>query len=220
MCCGRILIVYLTSIVEQLSGGIAAEPSAADIHATAVNLQLIDFKIPPPRELTEDDKMQQLTGAVKRIWISAGDLNFGGDALPVESTQAGGHSPTEIWMLLIVRMITRVVEPPPEGDEALDETPEKDFYVCQDQLRQTLCDYIMSDFPSRHVKLNQVHIFCPSLTSHRIRLATTWMNEEWYNDQLRLAEDPNWVETSLSLNAILLISMVSDQTTIHGLTRL
>ena len=33
-------------------------------------------------------------------------------------------------------------------------------------------------------------------TATRIRLATTWMNEEWYNDQLRLAEDPSWVDTS------------------------
>ncbi|KAG6891200.1 hypothetical protein C0995_008452 [Termitomyces sp. Mi166 len=164
---------------EELSGGVAAEPSAADIHATATNLQLIDFKIPPPRELTEEERMQQLSSAVNRIWIGAGDLNAGGEALPVESTQAGGHSPTEIWMLLIVRMITRVAEPSPEDDEPMETTPEHDFYARQDQLRQTLCDYIMSDFPSRHVKLDEVD-------------TTTWMNEEWYNDQLRLAEDSNW----------------------------
>jgi len=26
-----------------------------------------------------------------------------------------------------------------------------------------------------------------------MRLATTWMNEEWYNDRIRLAKDPSWV---------------------------
>lgn len=29
--------------------------------------------------------------------------------------------------------------------------------------------------------------------SVRLRLATTWMNEEWYNDRIRTAADPNWV---------------------------
>ncbi|KAG6910030.1 hypothetical protein DXG01_013754 [Tephrocybe rancida] len=159
---------------EELSGDIAIEPSATDIHAIAANLQLVDFKLPPPRDLTEDERTQQLGNAVKRIWDGAEELNVNGESLPVESTQAGGHSPTEIWMLLIVRMITRVTEPPPEDDTMDDSAPEHDFYTRQDQLRQTLCNYIMSDFPSR------------------IRLATAWMNEEWYNDQLRLAEDPNW----------------------------
>ncbi|KAG6857467.1 hypothetical protein H0H87_003534 [Tephrocybe sp. NHM501043] len=159
---------------EELAGDVVIERSTADIRATAVNLQLIDFKLLPPRDLPEDERTQLLGNAVKRIWDGAEELNVSGEALPVESTQAGGHSPTEIWMLLIVRMITRVAEPPPEDDDAMDDSPEHDFYTRQDQLRQTLCNYIMSDFPSR------------------VRLATTWMNEEWYNDQLRLAEDPNW----------------------------
>ncbi|KAG6866570.1 hypothetical protein C0991_002055 [Blastosporella zonata] len=160
---------------EELSGDVPIEPSAADVHAATAKLQLIDSTLPPPRDLSEEERTQQLRGAVKRIWDDVEELNVNGDALPVESTQAGGHSPTEIWMLLIVRMITRVAEPPPEEDDAMeDSAPEHDFYTRQDQLRQALCNYIMSDFPSR------------------VRLATTWMNEEWYNDQLRLAEDPSW----------------------------
>ncbi|KAG6821193.1 hypothetical protein H0H93_004013 [Arthromyces matolae] len=150
------------------------EPDRLNEEATA-NLQLIDFKIPPPRELAENERTQQLDSIVQRIWNNTSGLNVGGEALPVESTEAGGHSPAEIWMLLIVRMITRVTEPPRLDDDSMDEkAPIHDFYLRQDQLRQTLCDYVMSDFPSR------------------VRLATTWMNEEWYNDQLRLTEDPNW----------------------------
>ena len=30
---------------------------------------------------------------------------------------------------------------------------------------------------------------------HRVRLATAWMNEEWYNDRMRSSSDPNWVCT-------------------------
>jgi hypothetical protein len=31
----------------------------------------------------------------------------------------------------------------------------------------------------------------------RIRLATTWMNEEWYNDRIQLEVDPDWVREAL-----------------------
>ncbi|KAI6112643.1 Symplekin tight junction protein C terminal-domain-containing protein [Pisolithus sp. B1] len=48
------------------------------------------------------------------------------------------------------------------------------LYSRQDALRQILCEYIMDDFPAR------------------LRLAITWMNEEWYNDRIRSAADPNW----------------------------
>ncbi|KAF5383732.1 hypothetical protein D9615_003524 [Tricholomella constricta] len=160
---------------EELSGDVPVESSVADIDAVAANLQLIDFKLPPPRELSEEERTQQLGSSIKRIWDGAEELKVSGEALPVESTQAGGHSATEIWMLLLVRMITRVAEPPPAEDDAMDGSgAQHDFYVRQDQLRQTLCDYIMSDFPAR------------------VRLATTWMNEEWYNDQIRLTDDPDW----------------------------
>ncbi|GLB41805.1 putative symplekin tight junction protein C terminal [Lyophyllum shimeji] len=157
---------------EALSGDIPIEPSVADIDAAATNLQLIDFRLPPPRELTDEGRTLQLESSIKRIWEGAKELNA--EALPVESTQAGGHSAPEIWMLLLVRMITRVAEPP-DVDAMEGAPPQHDFYVRQDQLRQKLCNYIMADFPAR------------------VRLATTWMNEEWYNDQIRLAEDPNWL---------------------------
>ena len=31
----------------------------------------------------------------------------------------------------------------------------------------------------------------------RVRLATAWMNEEWYNDQIRLTADRTWVSATL-----------------------
>ncbi|XP_006461965.1 hypothetical protein AGABI2DRAFT_206048, partial [Agaricus bisporus var. bisporus H97] len=153
----------------QLSGN---EPAVEDERLTAEyefnGLQAIEFKLPAPRDLPEDDRMELVTNSAARIWTGA-------DELPADSLQAGGTSPNEVWMLLLVRMITRVAEPPKE------ETAEEDmkehiqgFYVRQDQLRQTLCDYIMANFPSR------------------VRLATTWMNEEWYNDQIRSKKDEGW----------------------------
>lgn len=90
--------------------------------------------------------MGLITNSVARIWTGA-------DELPADSLQAGGTSPSEVWMLLLVRMITRVVQPPAEEDVEGDskEHAVHDFYTRQDQLRQTLCDYIMANFPSRFV---------------------------------------------------------------------
>ncbi|KAJ7155526.1 Symplekin tight junction protein C terminal-domain-containing protein [Mycena crocata] len=157
---------------EEGMGGDGLE--AVDVDSVlANNMQLLDFKLPPPKALSDEERASLVRSSVSRIWDGSEDLKSNGEALPPDSTQAGGHSPTEMWMLLIVRMVTRVIEPP---STTLDEEDEvaSDFYDKQDRLRQTLCDYIMSDFPAR------------------IRLATTWMNEEWYNDRLQLEVNPDW----------------------------
>jgi len=60
-----------------------------------------------------------------------------------------------------------------DADAEMDEEMVR-LYERQDQLRRVLCDYIMADF------------------SGRIRLATAWMNEEWYNDQVRISSDNDW----------------------------
>jgi len=94
--------------------------------------------------LLEEDRISLITDSVARIWAEA-------EELPVDSLQAGGTSPNEVWMLLLVRMITRVARPP--ADESVEENNQEltvhNFYVRQDQLRQKLCDYIMADFSSR-----------------------------------------------------------------------
>lgn len=67
-----------------------------------------------------------------------------------------------MWMLLIVRMVTRVTAPPQlEEEKHMDDDTktvedddaalELEFFARQDRLRQTLCDYIMSDFSARYV---------------------------------------------------------------------
>ena len=39
-------------------------------------------------------------------------------------------------------------------------------------------------------------LIAPFGNDYRVRLATAWMNEEWYNDRIRTGSDPNWVCTS------------------------
>ncbi|KAJ7449602.1 Symplekin tight junction protein C terminal-domain-containing protein [Mycena latifolia] len=160
---------------EELSGDDGEKPESVDIDSVlANNLQLLDFKLPSPKDLSDEERSALVRNSVSRIWDGSEDLKSTGEALPPDSTQAGGHSPTEMWMLLLVRMITRVVDPPRTIQDEGDDVVVNGFYDKQDQLRQTLCDYIMSDFPAR------------------IRLATTWMNEEWYNDRIQLEIDQDW----------------------------
>ncbi|KAH9479566.1 Symplekin [Psilocybe cubensis] len=171
---------------EKLNEALSGAPEIGNdfvdtgIAPTVTDFQLVDFKLPPPRELTNSDRTKLVNASISRVWDGAEELNEIGDGLSPESIQAGGNSPSEMWMLLLVRMITRVAEPPSDldGDTAMGDTSsslvENDFYVRQDQLRQTLCDYIMTDFPAR------------------VRLATTWMNEEWYNDQIRSMKNRSW----------------------------
>lgn len=113
------------------------------------NFRAIDFKLPPPKDLSEDGRITLINSSARRIWEGA--LELRGDLVPADSTQAGGSSAVELWMLLLVRLITRVAKPPIELEETEDDKQVADYYSRQDQLRQTLCNYIMSDFPSRLV---------------------------------------------------------------------
>lgn len=116
-----------------------------------ITLNLADFKLPPPKEPSEDGRLNVISGSLARIWNGADELRMG---LPLDPTQSIGMSASELWMLLIVRMVTRIAEPPLYFDANGADPKESfqlDLYSRQDRLRQILCDYIMSDFPSRSV---------------------------------------------------------------------
>ncbi|KAJ3710952.1 Symplekin tight junction protein C terminal-domain-containing protein [Lentinula raphanica] len=152
-----------------------------------INLTLAEFKLPPPKELAStDERIDLISKSITRIHEEAAEMSPNMVMTSGSDTATIG-GPLDMWMLLVVRMFTRVADPPlglergDDGEDAAmggeDEEKNKDvtaFYERQDRLRRILCDYIMSDFPGR------------------IRLATTWMNEEWYNDQIRLEKNPNW----------------------------
>lgn len=118
-----------------------------------IDFQHVDFTLPPPIDLTEKERLSLISTSIARIWSGAEELRVSGSSVLPESEQAGGNSASEMWMLLLVRMVTRVAEPP-WNDEIMDDSNkgqvlEQDFLSRQDQLRQTLCDYVMADFPSR-----------------------------------------------------------------------
>jgi symplekin len=113
-----------------------------------------DFQLPPPSVLSEAERASSVKSAATRIWQSSGDLAIG--------PQNGGR---DMWMLLLVRMITRVVDPEDnrgkakaegegesEGNKSSDAEMDEEMvelYERQDRLRKVLCDYIMADFSGR-----------------------------------------------------------------------
>ncbi|ESK96439.1 cleavage polyadenylation specificity factor [Moniliophthora roreri MCA 2997] len=173
---------------EELSGSLPqsepeAETSPDDESVDISKLDPSNFKLPSPDSLSDTDRLGLVSKAVTRIWEDAVELR----SATTELSDADVGGPLDMWMLLIVRMITRVAEPPPElrddGDVQMrdelgeggsnSQTPNFS-YDRQDQLRQIVCDYIMQDFSSR------------------VQMATLWLNEEWYNDRTQTSRNPNW----------------------------
>ncbi|KAG1760128.1 Symplekin tight junction protein C terminal-domain-containing protein [Suillus occidentalis] len=117
----------------------------------ALTLNLVDSTLIGPNELTDVERNALMRGSVGRIWDGAEELKVDS----VVPSQWPGSSPTDMWMLLIVRMVTRVAhldgDQPPASEDEGDAEAKVDFYSRQDNLRQTLCDYVMADFPSRYV---------------------------------------------------------------------
>lgn len=111
-----------------------------ELPEVALSLDLTDFKLPSPKDLTEVDRVILMQGVVNRICDGGEELQEASHALP-----AGALS-DDMWILLIVRMITRVADVPQNGEE--EQLP--DFSSRQDKLREVLCNYIMVDFPSRY----------------------------------------------------------------------
>lgn len=154
-----------TALDQELDRTAAAGPSGGDalggVGAGLGNLQLIDLKLPPPKEFSEEDRALLIRESVGRIWNGADELQFA-DQGPVGSG-------ADMWMLLVVRLVTRVAEPPPTEEEQaeLQKKEEEEgalvdanFYSHQDRLRQTLCDYVVQDFQARFVLVYYIPFVC------------------------------------------------------------
>lgn len=149
---------------RQMSGD--AEPvdeaeAALDHDMDAAEVPLTEFKLPTPRELEADERDEIVRKAIARIREGAKEL--ASHEPVVEAGDALRSSPGEMWMLLLVRMVTRVSDPSvstPEGQEEQEDAKDEEgalvrrseIYERQDRLRHALCDYIMADFPGRYVE--------------------------------------------------------------------
>lgn len=120
-------------------------------------LQSIDFRMPPPQELSQEARDRLVRSSMLRICDTFEDQSIRMDD-PHLSIEGNGLS--ELGLLLLVRMVTRVAVPSPVRDrdpqEPLDNEPADNDVVntsnilsYQDKARQTICDYVVKDFPSR-----------------------------------------------------------------------
>jgi symplekin len=128
------------------------DETLAEAKLDANELLPLEFQLPPPSALGETDRAAAVKSAATRIWQSSGDLAIG--------PQSGGR---DMWMLLLVRAVTRVVDPDDgkgkaKADGAESNTASSDadmdeemveLYERQDRLRRVLCEYIMADFSGR-----------------------------------------------------------------------
>ena len=115
-----------------------------------VPLKLINFKLPPPRSLSETERESAQKSALARIRDSAQDLGPPPEILG--QTGQVGLPASDMWMLLLVRMVTRMsaLEGPTTDGEPKKE--EEDLTIVNthiDDRRRTLCDYVLEDFSSR-----------------------------------------------------------------------
>ena len=117
------------------------------------------------------------------------------------ATLDGSVAETELWMLLIVRIITRgAYEPEEEEEEGNEESAavvkaKNAPREVTERMRRILCNYVLSDFANRFVNvISRVVVLLT--TPFRSRLGLVWLNEEWFNGELRVRSNSRIVSSS------------------------
>ena len=132
--------------------------AALDRDMDFTELPLTDFKLPPARALDDSDREMLVRKAIIRIREGAEEL-VSHDMLGIVDGLSTKTTAADMWMMLLVRMVTRVSDPfsGAGGDDAEmhdnDETAvvaRSEIYERQDRLRHALVEYIMADFSGRY----------------------------------------------------------------------
>ncbi|KAJ1306905.1 hypothetical protein OPQ81_007888 [Rhizoctonia solani] len=158
---------------DKLNVAAQAQVEAEEEQLQVAPLDSSAFSLPAPKDLSDTTRNSLVKSSVGRIW-DAGEEVLGREIKAGGSEVAVGLPPEEMWMLLIVRMISRGAG----GGRVKDEGGDQQALVHslafrEDGMRQMLLEYLLADF------------------SGRMRLAIVWMNEEWYNDRIQARHDPS-----------------------------
>ncbi|CAE6412938.1 unnamed protein product [Rhizoctonia solani] len=130
------------------------------------------FSLPTPGDLSDATRSGLVKSSVSRIW-DAGEEVLGREIRP-GGNETVGLPPEEMWMLLVVRMISRGAGAGQVKEEGGDHRAlVHNAAFREDGMRQMLLDYLLADFGGR------------------MRLGIVWMNEEWYNDRIQAKNDPS-----------------------------
>ncbi|CAE6382445.1 unnamed protein product [Rhizoctonia solani] len=157
---------------DKLNATAQAQVEAEEEQTQVAPLDPSAFPLPTSKDLSDSARNGLVKSSVTRIW-DAGEEVLGRD-VKGGSEVAVGLPPEEMWMLLIVRMISRGANGGRAKDEGGDERAlVHNLAFREDGMRQMLLDYLLGDFGGR------------------MRLAIVWMNEEWYNDRIQAKHDPS-----------------------------
>jgi symplekin len=147
------------------------------------DIDLGPFQLPQPQPLAYDEAEQLGKIAISRVFTMASHVGEPEKALRPEKSGlnrlAGSNFDKDAWLTILTRLATRAT-PELHGD-VQDASSSQDEAVLVrmqqsslgDGIRETLWKYVVEDF------------------RHRIDVAISWLNEEWYNDrvtQLHLAQ--------------------------------
>ncbi|CAO1637381.1 unnamed protein product [Sympodiomycopsis kandeliae] len=165
---------------------------------------LEDFELAPPEPFSQTEARALIKESVSRI------CEMGGQAASF-SAQMGDDVPAEtLWASLVTRLATRGFDEDLDEDESettsQSVSPQKGTLSSQaDAIRQTMLDFLVSDFPTR------------------TPFAIQWISEEWYADQRRRAQKQRCqyeVWLSKIVTSVLPTLDVKDKTLFHFLSSL
>ncbi|KAG9104316.1 hypothetical protein FRC06_003605 [Ceratobasidium sp. 370] len=133
------------------------------------------FALPPPKDLSDAARNRLVRSSVTRMW-DTGEGQMQGEVGRARGRGGEmGLPPEEMWMLVVVRMISRGAG----GQMGEGEGEDRERALVQqgafreDAMRHLLLEYVLDDF------------------SARMRLAIVWLNEEWYNDRVQAKANPD-----------------------------
>jgi symplekin len=138
---------YLPSCVQDSE---MTTPGVAEDIEKDIPLKLINFKLPPSRPLSKTEREYAQKSAITRIRDNALDL---GTPPEVQGqTEHVGLPASDMWMLLLVRMVTRASVIEGSVTDSQTKKEEEGMTMVEthdDDRRRVLCNYVLEDFSSR-----------------------------------------------------------------------
>ena len=129
--------------------------------ASQTDFGLHEFKLPAPRLLTTKQKSAMAQSALQRVRKRGEESLAAAIASSTAATLDGSVAETELWMLLIVRIITRGAYEPEgeagggEGESTAMVKARNASREASERMRRILCDYVLGDFANRFVNFSR-----------------------------------------------------------------
>ncbi|EFE44653.1 mRNA cleavage and polyadenylation specificity factor complex subunit (Pta1), putative [Trichophyton verrucosum HKI 0517] len=159
-----------------------AKPEAPSTEGLPDIVSLGPFVLPRPPSLSPEDVEHLGKETVSRIFSMISTLPQSSKAVSNNPSQslgfgrlAASSSDRESWLTLLTRLATRS-SAGLESEESVDDQKEPGKQNIANTIRNMLYRYVLEDFRAR------------------MNFAISWMNEEWYNDQIQLKNASSQIE--------------------------